>query len=60
MPRHVRTDEDLSRRISLALSHAAVKEFLSDTNFSLLGGEAESPTDLLKDIAEVVAATDIG
>ena len=60
VPRHVRTDEDLSRRISLALSHAAVKEFLSDTNFSLLKGEAESPTDLLKDIAEVVDATDIG
>ena len=60
VPRDVRADEDLSRRISVALIQAAVKEFLSDTNFSLLEGEAESPNDLLKGIAEVVDTTDIG
>ena len=59
VPRGVRADEDLSRRISLALIQAAVKDFLSDTNFSVPEGEAESPTDLLKDIAGVVDATDI-
>ena len=59
VPRGVRADEDLSRRISLALIQAAVEDFLSDTNFSVPEGEAESPSDLLNDIAGVVDATDI-
>ena len=57
VPRNVRADEDLSRQISLALIRAAVTEFLSDTNFSVPEGEAESPNELLKDIAGVVYAT---
>ena len=54
VPRNAHADEDLSRRISLALIRAAVTEFLSDTGFSLPEGEAESPKDLLKAIAGVV------
>ena len=57
VPRNVRADEDLSRRISLALIQAADTEFLSDTNLGVLEGEAESPNDLLKDIAGIVEAT---
>ena len=56
VPRNVRADEDLSGRISLVLIQAAVTELLSDTGFSMLEGEAGSPSDLLKDIAGVVDA----
>ena len=58
VPRYVRADAELSRRISLALIRAAATEFLSDTGLSLPGGEAESPSDLLKDIARGVDATE--
>lgn len=57
VPRNVRADEDLGRRISLALIQAAVTEFLSDMDFSVPEGEAESSNDLLQDIAGVVDAT---
>ena len=57
VPRAVRADEDLSRRISLVLTQAAAKEFLSHPDFSPLDGDAESPNELLKDIAGVVDAT---
>ena len=56
VPRAVRADEDLGRRISLALTQAAAKEFLSHPDFSPLEGDAESPNDLLSDIAGVVDA----
>ena len=59
VPCHVRADEDLARRISLALTQAAAEEFLSHPDFSPLEGDAESPSDLLKDIAGVVDATDV-
>lgn len=56
VPRNARADEDLCRRISLALIQAAVGEFLSGTHFSVPEGEAESPRDLLTAIAGVVDA----
>ncbi|MDE0226339.1 MAG: DUF4238 domain-containing protein [Gammaproteobacteria bacterium] len=56
VPRHARVDEDLCRRISLALIQAAVAEFLSGTHFSVPRGEAEPPRDLLKAIARVLDA----
>ena len=56
VPCNLRADEDLSRRISLALIRAAVTEFLSGTDFSVPEGEAESPSDLLKAIAGFVDA----
>lgn len=56
VPRNARADDDLCRRISLALIQAAAPEFLSGTHFSVPEGEAESPRDLLKAIAGVVDA----
>ena len=57
VPYNMRADEDLGRRISLAFTQAAAEEFLSHPDFSLLEGDAESPNDLLEDIAGVVDAT---
>lgn len=57
VPFNVHADEDLSRRISLVLTQAAAKEFLSHPNFSPLKGNAESPNNLLEDIAGVVDTT---
>ena len=54
VPRDVRADEDLSRRITLALMQAAATEFLSHPDFTVGEGDTESPNDLLKDIAGVV------
>ena len=56
VPRCVRANEDLSRRISLALTQAAAEELLSSASFSVLDGEVQSPSHLLKDIAGVVDA----
>lgn len=56
VPFHVRADEDLCRRIALVLTRAATAEFLSHREFVPVEGEAESADDLLKGIAEVVAA----
>ena len=58
IPHYVHAEEDLSRRISLALAQAATKEFLSHPDFSPLEGDTESPIGLLKDIAKVVNDTD--
>ncbi len=55
VPFHVCADEDLCQRISLVLAQAAVEEFLSHQEFVPVKGEAESPNNLLKDIAGVVA-----
>ena len=41
----------------MALTQAAAEEFLSHPDFSPLEGDAESPSDLLEDIAGVVDAT---
>ncbi len=57
VPFHVRAEEELCRRIALVLAQAAADEFLSHREFVPVEGEAESPDDLLKGIAEVVAAT---
>ena len=57
VPFHVRADEELCRRIARVLTQAAAEEFLSDREFVPVEGEAESPDELLKDIAELVAAT---
>ncbi len=57
IPRNMRVGEDLSRRISLVLTHAAAEEFLSHPNFIPLEGNVESPNDLLEDIAEILEAT---
>ena len=57
IPRNMRVDEDLGRRISLVLIHAAAEEFLSHPNFIPLEGNVESPNDLLEDIAEILEAT---
>ena len=57
VPRDVHADEDLSRRISLALIQAAATEFLSQPDFGGLEGDAEAPYDLLKDIAGIVDTT---
>ncbi len=54
VPRHAYVDEDLCQRISLALTQAAVAEFLSGTHFSVPTGETEPPGDLLKTIAGVL------
>jgi len=56
VPRNVRADEELGYRISLALTQAVAHEFLSHPDFSPLEGDAESPNDLLTDIAGVVDA----
>ena len=57
VPCNVRTDEELGRRISLTLTQAAAEEFLSHPDFSPVDGGAESPNDLIEDIAGVVDAT---
>ena len=57
VPFSVRANEDLGRRISLALSQAAAEEFLSHPELIPVEGEVESLNDLLKDIAGVVDAT---
>ena len=57
VPFRVRSDEQLGRRLALVLAQAAAEEFLSDRDFVPVEGEAESPDELLKDIAGVVAAT---
>ena len=57
VPFNVHADEDLGRRISLALTQAAAEEFLSHPEFSPGEGEVESPNQLLEDIAGVVDET---
>ena len=57
VPFRIRSDEQLGRRIALVLAQAAAEEFLSDWEFGPVEGEAESPDELLMDIARVVAAT---
>ena len=57
VPHTVRADEDLGRRISSALAQTASEEFLSHLDFCPLESDAESPSDLLGDIAGVVDAT---
>ena len=57
VPFNVRADEELGRRISLILTQSAAEEFLSHPDFSPVDSDAESPNDLLEDIAGVVDAT---
>ena len=57
VPFNVSADEELCRRISLVLTQATAREFLSHREFVPFEGEAESPEDLLEGIASVVAAT---
>ena len=56
IPRDVRADKDLIRRISMALMRAAATEFLSHPDFTLVESDTESPNDLLTEIAGVVDA----
>ena len=57
VPYNLRADEDLGRRISLALVKATAEEFLSHPEFSPAEGEGEWPNHLLEDIAGVIDET---